>query len=122
MDFVNGDFSIIYDQFIAKSLFTARQIDIILKRLNAIKPNHISSGAYYRQIKQCRNKILRVYYSIVLLSIIGLIEDHELSSLAIIANKLQAIAKTDVSDNLEAQKLKEVMLVIDTIITNISKI
>jgi hypothetical protein len=122
MGSVNADFSIIYDKFIAKSLFTARQIDIILKRLNAIKPDNISSGAYYRQLKQCRNKILRVYYSIVLLSIIGLIQDHELSSLATIANKVQAIAGTDINDNVEAQKLNEVMLVIDTIITNISKI
>jgi len=65
-----SNFSIIIQKIIKKSLFTERQIEIILKRKRMLDDDfslNITKGAYYRQVVQSRKKIEGLYYSIILL-------------------------------------------------------
>src|SRR5919204_2152058 len=93
------NFNNIYRDILANSLFTDRQIYIISKHLidrNSVK--NISRGAYYRQIKQCRHKIISILYSILLLQAIGAIDYKTLSVLQTLADRLSVIFIKEGSD------------------------
>jgi len=65
-----SNFNIIIQKIIKKSLFTERQIEIILKKKRMLGGGfslNITKGAYYRQVVQSRKKIEGLYYSIILL-------------------------------------------------------
>jgi len=65
-----SNFNIIIQKIIKKSLFTERQIEIILKKKRMLDVDfslNITKGAYYRQVVQSRKKIEGLYYSIILL-------------------------------------------------------
>ena len=76
-------------QIIEKSTFTNRQIQIINNIYNREnKPKGISSGAYYREVKQCKAKIRRLYYSIILLGLMGIINNEQLVTLNLAVERL----------------------------------
>ena len=63
-----SNFNTIIKEIIKKSLFTERQIEIILKQKKLLDVEFgVSKGAYYRQLAQSRSKIESVYYTIILL-------------------------------------------------------
>jgi len=63
-----SNFNTIIRKIIKKSLFTERQIEIILKKKKMIDIEFgVSKGAYYRQLGQARGKIESLYYTILLL-------------------------------------------------------
>ena len=63
-----SNFNTIIREIIKKSLFTERQIEIILKQKKMIDVEFgVSKGAYYRQLGQARSKIEGLYYTILLL-------------------------------------------------------
>jgi len=63
-----SNFNIIMKEIIKKSLFTERQIEIILKQKKMLQVEFgVSKGAYYRQLAQSRSKIESVYYTLILL-------------------------------------------------------
>ena len=63
-----SNFNIIIQEIIKKSLFTERQIEIILKQKKVLDVEFgVSKGAYYRQLAQARGKIESLYYTILLL-------------------------------------------------------
>ena len=63
-----SNFNTIIKEIIKKSLFTERQIEIILKQKKLLDIEFsVSKGAYYRQLAQSRSKIESVYYTIILL-------------------------------------------------------
>jgi len=63
-----SNFNIIIQKIIKKSLFTERQIEIILKKKKMLDVEFgVSKGAYYRQLGQARSKIESLYYTILLL-------------------------------------------------------
>ena len=63
-----SNFNMIIQEIIKKSLFTERQIEIILKQKRLLDVEFgVSKGAYYRQLAQSRSKIESVYYTIILL-------------------------------------------------------
>ena len=73
----------IFNRYIMEnSLFTERQYSIILKGLNKMDFEENITGAYYRQIKQCRRKIIRILYSIIMLKYIGAIDPQTLDVLS----------------------------------------
>jgi hypothetical protein len=122
METHNNNFDSILKQFVANSLFTARQIDIILKRNNGNTPiENISSGAYYRQIKQCRNKIIKLYYSIILLSIVNIIDLNTISSMTKIVEQIKELKTNNSSDSSQSTQIAEVMSVINKIIITMSR-
>ena len=63
-----SNFNTIIQEIIKKSLFTERQIEIILKQKKMLQVEFgVSKGAYYRQLGQARSKIESLYYTIFLL-------------------------------------------------------
>ena len=121
METHNNNFDSILKLFVANSLFTDRQIDIILKRKKGDIPiENISSGAYYRQIKQCKNKIIRLYYSIILLSIVDIIDLNTIASLSKIVEQIKDLKAYDESDSSQTLRVTEVMSVINKIIITMS--
>ena len=63
-----SNFNTIIKEVIKKSVFTERQIEIILKQKKLLDIEFgVSKGAYYRQLGQSRSKIESVYYTIILL-------------------------------------------------------
>jgi len=63
-----SNFNTIIKEIIKKSLFTERQIEIILKQKKLLDIEFaVSKGAYYRQLGQARGKIESLYYTILLL-------------------------------------------------------
>jgi hypothetical protein len=76
-------------KIIERSTFTKRQIQIIHNIYNREnRPNGISSGAYYREVKQCKAKIRRLYYSIILLGLMDIINNEQLITLNLAVERL----------------------------------
>ena len=69
-----SNFNTIMKEIIKKSLFTERQIEIILKQKKVLQVEFgVSKGAYYRQLGQARSKIESLYYTILLLQVYDVI-------------------------------------------------
>jgi Rps23 Pro-64 3,4-dihydroxylase Tpa1-like proline 4-hydroxylase len=69
-----SNFNTIIKEIIKKSLFTERQIEIILKQKKMLDVEfNVSKGAYYRQLAQSRSKIESVYYTLILLQALDVI-------------------------------------------------
>jgi len=69
-----SNFNTIIREIIKKSLFTERQIEIILKQKKMLDVEFdVSKGAYYRQLGQARSKIESVYYTLILLQALDVI-------------------------------------------------
>ena len=65
---IKSNFNTIIQEIIKKSLFTERQVEIILKQKKMLQVEFgVSKGAYYRQLAQARGKIESLYYTILLL-------------------------------------------------------
>jgi hypothetical protein len=107
-------FNEIYKNILGNSLFTERQTYIIYKRL-ANKKNvvGISRGAYYRQIRQCRHKIVSILYSILLLEYIGAIDHQSLSVLQALSKKLGVIPRIDGGDVTDPKRMESVIFALE---------
>lgn len=107
-------FNEIYKNILGNSLFTERQTYIIYKRL-ANKKNvvGISRGAYYRQIRQCRHKVVSILYSILLLQYIGAIDHQSLSVLQALSKKLGVIPRIDGSDITDPKRMESVIYALE---------
>jgi hypothetical protein len=107
-------FNEIYKNILGNSLFTERQTYIIYKRL-ANKKNvvGISRGAYYRQIRQCRHKVVSILYSILLLEYIGAIDHQSLSVLQALSEKLGVIPRIDGSDVTDPKRMESVIFALE---------
>jgi hypothetical protein len=107
-------FNDIYKNILGNSLFTERQTYIIYKRLTTKKNViSISRGAYYRQLRQCRRKVISILYSILLLQYIGAIDQQSLSVLQGLSNKLGVIPTLDKSDVTDPKRMESVTLALE---------
>jgi hypothetical protein len=113
----------LYAYLVANSLFTPRQLSIISKKLRGggRAPN-ISSGAYYRQVKQCRDKVNAVLYSMILLQSTGILQPEALSALGRLAEQLGVIFASEGSDVAGKLSVNDVISVIDQLVKTISKL
>ena len=108
------NFNDIYRDIVANSLFTDRQMYIISKHLidrNSVR--NISRGAYYRQLKQCRHKIISMLYSILLLQSIGAIDYKTLSVLQTLADRLSVIFIKEGRDVTDVRKIESVIFTLN---------
>jgi hypothetical protein len=104
----------------ANSLFTDRQIDIICRRLESKGTiENISSGAYYRQVKQCRTKIIRLLYSIIFLKYIGALDQETFFAIEKIASQLEVMLAQKMSDFSRAES---VISVIEQLVKRMCKV
>jgi len=79
---------------IENSILTSRQVSIISKRVrNDHSLDYRTAGSYYRQVKQCKVKIKRIIYTIILLRILNVMDDNINSSLEQIVTRLDELVK-----------------------------
>ena len=93
----NPIFNNIIKQIIKKSLFTERQVEIILNQLNIQKIDFsITKGAYYRQVNQSRDKLLGLYYSVILLRGLGVLIPEDIDVINKLSEQISVILNSDV--------------------------
>jgi hypothetical protein len=115
--------SAVYAHLLANSLFTPRQLSIISKKLQGgSRLEKISSGAYYRQVKQCRKKVLSVLYSMILLQSTGIVEIETSATLTRLAEQLAVIFASEGSDVAGKLNVNDVISVIDEMVKRMSKL
>jgi hypothetical protein len=113
----------LYAYIVANSLFTPRQLSIISNKLEGRgKPEKISSGAYYRQVKQCRKKVISILYSIILLQSIGIVHSEALTTLNKLVEQLTVIFASESSDGMSRLNVDDVISVINEVIKRVSKL
>lgn len=83
----------------------------------------MTSGAYYRQVKQCRDKAIAVLYSAILLQSSGALQPEALSAMARLSDQLSVIfASEGGSDVFDQARLEDVMSVMDTLVKRVCKL
>ena len=116
--------STIYAHLVANSLFTPRQLSIISKKLQGGgRTEKISSGAYYRQVKQCRKKVTSILYSMILLQSMGIVQLEASSTLSKLAEHLAVIFASESSSDVTTRlNVEDVISVINEVIKRMSKL
>jgi hypothetical protein len=100
----NYNFNNIIREIIKKSLFTERQIEIILNQKNLLETKfNISKGAYFRQVSQSRNKIIAFYYTVVLLRGLGILLPDDIDVMYRLSDQVSVIQGGDVFPEREQQ-------------------
>jgi hypothetical protein len=114
----NGDlnYTVFLNHFIINSIFTQKQISIIYNKMLKGKPTqNMTSGAYYRQLGQCRNKIRKAVYTLLLLRLLNVIDTETFSTLDQLNNQSSVILKKQ-SDEIDVASLDNVIVLIDSVI------
>jgi hypothetical protein len=75
----------------------------------------MTSGAYYRQLGQCRNKIRKAVYTLLLLRLLNVIDTETFSTLDQLNNQSNVILKKQ-SDEIDVASLDDVIVLIDNVI------
>jgi len=113
----------LYGHLVANSLFTPRQLSIISKKLQGGgRAQNISSGAYYRQVGQCREKVNAVLYSMILLQSTGIVQPETLTALSRLVEQLRVIFASESSDVVSRLSVNDVISVIDQLVKRMSKL
>jgi hypothetical protein len=119
----NANSNNLFAYIVTNSLFTPRQISIISKRLQSGgKPENITSGAYYRQVAQCRDKVKAVLYSAILLQSTGVLQPDALSALSRIAEQLGVMFAPGSSDVALQSRSTDVISVMEQLVKRMSKL
>ena len=119
------NFSYFLSTLIKNSILTPRQVSIIYKKLDKGKsPIGISEGAYYRQVKQCKDKIRQIIYSIILLRLMEVLDDRIFTILEQLNAQFAQISliceqQSDISQEVRTRSL---IPVLEDVITKLSKI
>lgn len=82
----------------------------------------MTSGAYFTQVRQCREKVRAVLYSAVLLQSAGVLEAQGLAALSQVADQLGVIFAPEARDILPAERMESVMSVISQLIKRVSRL
>jgi|TARA_B110001454_G_C12677585_1_gene416539 hypothetical protein len=108
-EFESSNFSNIMKEIIKKSLFTERQIEIILKQKDlSLVEFPITKGAYYRQVSQSREKLSGLYYSFIVLRILNLVLPDDINVMSRLSEQISVIKDGDVFP----EKEQEIMSVL----------
>ena len=108
-----SNFNNIIQKIIKKSLFTERQIEIILNQRDLLDSSfEISRGAYYRQVSQSREKLIKLFYSIIVLRGLGILLPDDIDVISKLSEQISVINDSDIFPERE----DEVISVIDRVI------
>ena len=109
----SSKFSGVLTRIIEKSLFTERQVEVILnqKGVSGFK-FPITKGAYYRQVGQSRNKLVGLYYSIILLRGLGVFLSDDVDVMLRLSEQVSVIKDSDVFPERE----EEIISMMDRVI------
>ncbi|MDN5847697.1 MAG: hypothetical protein L0H53_15640, partial [Candidatus Nitrosocosmicus sp.] len=80
-------------------------------------PKEISSGAYYREVKQSKTKLRKLFYSILLLNLINVMNDDQITALNSMLNKLRMLE--DNRTKYHDREINSVIIVIEDLINRI---
>tara|TARA_B100000003_G_scaffold92065_1_gene82524 strand:+ start:475 stop:903 length:429 start_codon:yes stop_codon:yes gene_type:complete len=109
----NSNFSNILREIIKKSLFTERQIEIILKSKNLSDIEFtMTKGAYYRQVSQSREKLSGLYYSFIVLGVLGIVLPDDIDVISELSERMSVIKDGDVFP----EKEQEIISVIERVV------
>lgn len=112
-----SNFNSIIRKIIKKSLFTERQIEIILNQKDLLESSFsISKGAYYRQVGQSREKLVALFYSIILLRGLGILLPDDIDVISKLSEQISVINESDIFPERE----DEVISVIEKLIRQAS--
>ena len=112
-EFDQSNFNNIIRKIIKKSLITERQIEIILNQKDLLESKFsITKGAYYRQVSQSREKLISLFYSIILLRGLGILLPDDIDVISKLSEQISVISDSDVFPERE----DDVISVIDRVI------
>jgi len=112
-DVKESKFNNIISKIIKKSLFTERQIEIILHQKDLLESKFsITKGAYYRQVGQSREKLIGLYYSIILLRGLGILLPDDIDVISKLSEQISVINNSDIF----LEREDEVINVIDKLV------
>ena len=112
----NLNYTSIFNHFIENSIFTKKQTSIIYnKLLHEKRPGNISAGAYYRQLGQCRNKVKRTIYTLLLLRLLNVVDVETFAILNQLNDQLNVILNKP-SDEIDNSTLSNVISLMDNVI------
>ena len=111
--FQETNFNNIISQIIKKSLFTERQVEIILNQKDLLESKFsITKGAYYRQVGQSREKLIALFYSIILLRGLGILLPDDIDVISKLSEQISVINEAEIFPEREEQ----VISVIDKLV------
>lgn len=123
MSATDSHFNDLLEHIVKNSLFTERQLYIISKVKEKQKLlDGISSGAYYRQIRQCKNKIFGVVYSMMLLKIINILDEQAFNTINELSDRLAKIISQSDNDLIRDIDITTVISKMDQLISSLSNI
>jgi hypothetical protein len=113
----------VFGQLVANSLFTEKQISIILKRMQGgARPENMTSGAYYRQVGQCRDKVYALLYSMILLQSTGVIQPDGLVTLSRLGEQIGAIFASQARDVVTLERITDITSVLEQLVKRLSNL
>ena len=117
MSGVGGEiFNDVLRHIIKKSLFTERQIQIILKKRDLMESEFpITRGAYYRQVGQVREKVLSFFYTAVLLRVLGVFSSDDVDVIMQLSEQVGVIWR----DEMPLEKSDEVVDLVDRVMKEV---
>ncbi len=108
-----SNFNNIIRQIIKKSLFTERQIEIILNQKDLLETEFsITKGAYYRQVGQSREKLIGLFHSIILLRGLGILLPDDIDVISKLSEQISVINQSEIFPERE----EDVISVIDRLV------
>ena len=113
------NYAAILNHFIANSIFTEKQTSIIYNKVLKSKPSKkMTSGAYYRQLGQCRTKIRKIVYTLLLLRLFSVLDVGTFSVLDQLNNQLNVMLNKR-SDEIDTTTLSNVISLVDDVIAKL---
>ncbi len=115
----NLNYTSVLNHFVVNSILTKKQTSIIYNKIMKSKPsNKMTSGAYYRQLGQCRIKIRKIVYTLLLLRLFSVLDVGTFSVLDQLNNQLNVMLNKR-SDEIDTNTLSNVISLVDDVIAKL---
>ena len=119
MENSNLNYTSILNHFVVNSILTEKQTSIIYNKIIKSKPSKkMTSGAYYRQLGQCRTKIRKIVYTLLLLRLFSVLDVGTFSVLDQLNNQLNVMLNKR-SDEIGTTTLSNVISLVDDVIAKL---
>ncbi len=119
MENSNLNYTSILNHFVVNSILTEKQTSIIYNKIMKSKPSKkMTSGAYYRQLGQCRMKIRKIVYTLLLLRLFSVLDVGTFSVLDQLNNQLNVMLNKP-SDEIDTNTLINVISLVDDVIAKL---
>ena len=119
MENSNLNYTSILNHFVVNSILTEKQTSIIYNKVMKSKPSKkMTSGAYYRQLGQCRMKIRKIVYTLLLLRLFSVLDVGTFSVLDQLNNQLNVMLNKR-SDEIDTTTLSNVISLVDDVIAKL---